>query len=372
MSARAGDALVPARLEGAGQAHPGAGGGLPRLPGTALGLRRGGRAAGARRRRRGARSPLLRDALGRVGPPGGDSTRRIGFAETATGLGAPGRGGARLRVAAEHDAPRGLRAGRSASTSRTRTRATSGCARCPSGLPDGPLVIVDDELSTGATAAQADRAPAPPCPALALRLACLVDARRGATGRWSACGMSSGCRSTSSRSGGWVAWSCPSSGWSAGALPAARGRRASSRSSRTCSTSGRARRERHGLDRTRAGGVPRVRGVAGRFAAAGRARARLRRAPGAAAARRAARPGRRRSCPRRRAARRWCCDAQGYPLRDGLAFPHPEDPDDRRASPTTCARRAAGDRRALRRAGAPRSAADGLLRGAGRLPRSRR
>ena len=213
----------------------------------------------------------------------------IGFAETATGLAhqvaeALDARGCRTRRATP-DCARAVSFDESHSHAREPVAARAARGRCP----DGPLVIVDDELSTGATAAKliallhAARA----ARALRARLPGRRAPRR--PGRWRRCAAELGVPIdvVSLRAPG-RARSCRQSGWSRGALPE-RGRRA--RSSRSCAdadaSSGRARRERHGLGPRGAGAR------SGELAAAaaelgplphGRARARLRRASRAAAA----------------------------------------------------------------------------------------
>jgi len=148
-----------------------------RLAGTALALRLAGdpRAQAARAALRDveAAARLLEDVA--ASPPAGfrDATV-IGFAETATGLGhqvAEALDAAWLQNTSRHPDCAGQVA-----FDESHSHARDQWLRhLPEDLPDGPLVIVDDELSTGATAAKLIRLLPPRSHVV---VACLVDARR--------------------------------------------------------------------------------------------------------------------------------------------------------------------------------------------------
>ena len=102
----------------------------------------------------------------------------IGFAETATGLAhqvAEALDSAWLQNTSRHAGLRGPDQLRRVALARAQPVA----ARAARDLPDGPLVIVDDELSTGATAAKLIALLHARAPRSRYVLACLVDARRG-------------------------------------------------------------------------------------------------------------------------------------------------------------------------------------------------
>ena len=248
----------------------------------------------------------------------------IGFAETATGLAhqvAEALDCAWLQNTSRHPDCAGQ-----ISFDESHSHARNQWLRAlPADLPDGPLVIVDDELSTGATAAKLIALLHARAPRSRYVLACLVDARRG-PGPLEALSAELGVPIDVVSLGRLGEVSLPTSGWSAGALPeravAAVEPVVEDLTFEWPCAPGAPRAGPRG-----AGGVPRVRGVAG----ARRCRrgalvlgcgehlalpqlAALAAGPGDAGVLDDALAGE--GAPTR----------QGYPLRDGLAFPHPEDP----------------------------------------------
>lgn len=153
-----------------------------RLSGTALALRVAGdpRAGAARAA---LTSPLeaariLSDVA--AAPPAGEfrDTTVIGFAETATGLGH--QVAEALDAAWLQNTTRHLDSAGQIAFDESHSHARDQWLRwLPDGLPDGPLVIVDDELSTGATAAKLVAILHRLAPRKRYVIACLVDARRG-------------------------------------------------------------------------------------------------------------------------------------------------------------------------------------------------
>jgi hypothetical protein len=288
-----------------------------RASGTALGFAVAGEPRGVALDAEGA-VELLREA-----PVEGwrDSTV-IGFAETATGLAhqvAEALDCAWLQNTSRHADCAGQ-----ISFDESHSHARNQWLRAlPDDLPDGPLVIVDDELSTGATAAKLIALLHRRCPRSRYVLACLVDARRG-PGPLEALSAELDVPIDVVSLGRLGDVSLPASGWSAGALPE-RAVAAVEPDVEDLAFEWPCAPERHGLDRP-------GRAAFREFAASLGSEL----APGALVlgcgehlalpqlAALAAGPGTLVSSTTRSPAK--VLDEEGYPLRDGLAFPHPEDP----------------------------------------------
>ena len=247
----------------------------------------------------------------------------IGFAETATGLAhqvAEALDCAWLQNTSRHADCAGQ-----ISFDESHSHARNQWLRAlPDDLPDGPLVIVDDELSTGSTAAKLIALLHRRSPRSRYVLACLVDARRG-PGPLEALSEELGVPIDVVSLGRLGDVSLPASGWSAGALP----ERAVAAVEpvvedltfeRPCAP------ERHGLDRAGRAAFREFAASLGFRAAAGGARAGLRGAPGAAAARGAGgRAGDARVLDDALAGE-GARSRRAIRCGHGLAFPHPEDP----------------------------------------------
>jgi hypothetical protein len=239
----------------------------------------------------------------------------IGFAETATGLAhqvAEGLDAAWLQDTSRHPDCAGQ-----ISFDESHSHARNQWLReLPPDLPDGPLVIVDDELSTGATAAKLIALLHRRAPRSRYVVACLIDARRG-PGPLEELEVPVDVVSLGRL--GDVA--LPASGWSAGALPSASaGGEPVVRDvvvDRPCAP------ERHGLDRDgRAAFRELARSLAISEGALVLGVGEHLALPQLAAL--TSGPSTLVSSTTRSPAKVW--DAPGYPLRHGLAFAHPEDP----------------------------------------------
>ena len=246
----------------------------------------------------------------------------LGFAETATGLAhqvAEALDCAWLQNTSRHPDCAGQ-----ISFDESHSHARNQWLRAlPADLPDGPLVIVDDELSTGATAAKLIALLHARAPRSRYVLACLVDARRG-PGPLEALSAELGVPIDVVSLGRLGEVALPESGWSAGALPE-RAVAAVEPVVEDLTFEWPCAPERHGLDRA---GRAAFREFAASLAldvpegalvlGCGEHLA----LPQLAAL--AAGPATLVSSTTRSPAK--VSDAPGYPLRDGLAFPHPEDP----------------------------------------------
>ncbi len=255
----------------------------------------------------------------------------LGFAETATGL--------------AHQVGEALDCAWLQTTTRHPSAAAQGLAFAEAHshapeqwllpLPDGlsgPLVLVDDELSTGATAGNLIRVLHARQPRERYVVAALLDARPPGPGPLDALAAELGVRIDVAAVAVAPRTSVPEPGWSGGTLPIERadaGPPDPHRPSRSDLTlPGPPRTEREGLDRAARAAFRRVAEDAA--AATGPLE------PGALVlgcgehlalpqlAALAAGPGTLTSSTTRSPA--LVSDAPGYPLVDGLAFPHPEEP----------------------------------------------
>jgi len=278
------------------------------------------RAAGAALAYAVAGEPRALDpALLREGPVDGwQDCTVIGFAETATGLAhqvAEALDSAWLQNTSRHpDCAGQISFDESHSHARNQWLRT-----LPDDLPDGPLVIVDDELSTGATAAKLiallhRRAPRP-----RYVLACLVDARRG-PGPLEALSAELEVPIEVVSLARLGAVELPPAGWAEGALPQPTA--GGSATVRDITAEWPCAPERHGLDRSGRAAFREFAATLGVEGALVLGCGEHLALPQLAAL--ASGPDTLVSSTTRSPAKVW--DAPGYPLRHGLAFPHPEDP----------------------------------------------
>ena len=271
----------------------------------------------------------LLEGLARTPARGAQDATVVGFAETATGL--------------THQVGEALDCAWLQTTTRHPDAAATGLAfeeshshapdqwlePLPDDLPDGPLVLVDDELSTGATCANLIRVLHARQPRLAYVVACLVDARPDAAGPLDALARELEVAIDVVGLVRRPPVEAPAPGWSGGALPT---RRVPEQEvpGTFCSreVAGPPRAERDGLDREAR--------AAFRAAARGAADAVGPLPPGTLVlgcgehlalpqlAALANGPATLTSSTTRSPA--LVTDIAGYPLQDGLAFAHPEAP----------------------------------------------